>query len=67
MLDTTPESSDKATIKEWTDINAIGGLVISALTLIAAVYLWLSLWRQGRGKLRVRLLLGMVISDVLLG
>ena len=51
----------------WTFINAVGGVIISALTLVAASYLLFSLWSQGRGKLRVRLLLGMVISDVLLG
>jgi len=51
----------------WIYINAIGGVTISALTLAAASYLLVSLWSQGRGKLRVRLLLGMVLSDVLLG
>jgi len=48
-------------------INGIGGVAISGMTLIAATYLLISLWKQGRGKLRVRLLLGMVISDLLLG
>ena len=51
----------------WTYINAVGGTVISALTLAAASYLLFSLWRQGTGKLRVRLLIGMVVSDLLLG
>ncbi|KAK8861433.1 hypothetical protein IAR55_002252 [Kwoniella newhampshirensis] len=48
-------------------VTATGGAVVSGLTLIAAIYLLISLWRQGRGKLRVRLLVGMVISDILLG
>lgn len=51
----------------WLFINTIGGLIISALTLVAATYLLVSLWNQGKGKLRVRLLMGMVISDLLLG
>jgi hypothetical protein len=51
----------------YTKINAIGGTILSASTIIAAAYLLLSLARQGRGKLRVRLLLGMVISDLVLG
>ncbi|WWC68808.1 uncharacterized protein I206_102743 [Kwoniella pini CBS 10737] len=50
-----------------TQINATGASVISGLTLIAAAYLLWSLIKQGRGKLRVRLLLGMVISDLMLG
>ncbi|WWC60116.1 uncharacterized protein I303_102680 [Kwoniella dejecticola CBS 10117] len=48
-------------------INATGASVISGLTLVAAAYLFYSLLRQGRGKLRVRLLLGMVVSDMMLG
>ncbi|KAE8540778.1 hypothetical protein D1P53_003142 [Cryptococcus gattii VGV] len=48
-------------------INATGSIVISAVTLISALYLFLMLYRQGKGKLRVRLLVGMVISDLLLG
>ncbi|ORY25814.1 hypothetical protein BCR39DRAFT_470972 [Naematelia encephala] len=51
----------------WTYINAVGGSIISGLTVLASVYLMVSLARQGRGKLRVRLLLGMVISDLLVG
>lgn len=51
----------------YTKINAIGGTIISSSTIIAAAYLLWSLARQGRGKLRVRLLLGMVISDLILG
>ncbi|WRT65521.1 uncharacterized protein IL334_002466 [Kwoniella shivajii] len=50
-----------------TQINATGGSVISGLTIIAALYLLISLVKQGRGKLRVRLLLGMVVSDLILG
>lgn len=48
-------------------INATGSIVISAVTLISALYLFIMLYRQEKGKLRVRLLVGMVISDLLLG
>ncbi|KAL7419679.1 hypothetical protein Q5752_005593 [Cryptotrichosporon argae] len=48
-------------------INAIGSVVISALTLVGAVYLLWTLWKQGKGKLRVRLLIGTVASDILVG
>lgn len=48
-------------------INAIGSIVISAITLTSALYLLVLLHRQGKGKLRVRLLVGMVVSDLLLG
>ncbi|WVQ94498.1 hypothetical protein IAU59_001577 [Kwoniella sp. CBS 9459] len=50
-----------------TKVNATGASVISGLTLIAASYLFYSLVKQGRGKLRVRLLLGMVVSDLAIG
>ncbi|WWC87696.1 uncharacterized protein L201_002588 [Kwoniella dendrophila CBS 6074] len=50
-----------------TQINATGASIISGLTLIAASYLFISLIKQGRGKLRVRLLIGMVVSDLILG
>ncbi|WWD08846.1 hypothetical protein V865_006960 [Kwoniella europaea PYCC6329] len=50
-----------------TQINATGASIISGLTLIAAAYLFFSLMKQGRGKLRVRLLIGMVVSDLILG
>ena len=48
-------------------INAVGSTVISAMTFISALWLVIQLVRQGRGKLRVRLLLGMMSSDLLLG
>ncbi|WVQ79035.1 hypothetical protein IAT38_001127 [Cryptococcus sp. DSM 104549] len=51
----------------YTLINAIGSTVISGATLTVAGYLLYSLIRQGKGKLRVRLLVGMVISDICLG
>ncbi|WVW79957.1 hypothetical protein I302_101930 [Kwoniella bestiolae CBS 10118] len=50
-----------------TQINATGASIISGLTLLAASYLLVSLIKQGRGKLRVRLLIGMVVSDIILG
>ncbi|WVR03983.1 hypothetical protein IAU60_000982 [Kwoniella sp. DSM 27419] len=59
----TPSASALRTTK----INATGAAVISGLTLVAATYLFISLIRQGRGKLRVRLLIGMVLSDLILG
>lgn len=48
-------------------INGVGQTVITALTIISATYLLFALWRQGRGKLRVRLLMGMIFGDLLLG
>lgn len=51
---------------DWTTINAAGSTVISFLTLIASAYLLISLTLQGRGKLRVRLLLGLVTSDLVI-
>jgi hypothetical protein len=51
----------------WTEATAIGAAVISGSTLVSSLYLLWSLLRKGRGKLRVRLLLGMVISDLILG
>ncbi|WVQ73830.1 hypothetical protein IAR50_003411 [Cryptococcus sp. DSM 104548] len=48
-------------------INAWGGTVISAITLISASWLLFLLWKQGTGKLRVRLLMGMIISDLAIG
>nr|XP_031863082.1 uncharacterized protein CI109_001560 [Kwoniella shandongensis]KAA5530154.1 hypothetical protein CI109_001560 [Kwoniella shandongensis] len=48
-------------------IMATGATVVSGLTILASAYLLVSLYLQGRGKLRVKLLLGMVISDLLLG
>jgi hypothetical protein len=52
---------------EWTRINAYGSSIISGFTVVASVYLLTSLIRRGRGKIRVRLLVGMVVSDLLLG
>ncbi|ODO06313.1 hypothetical protein L198_01545 [Cryptococcus wingfieldii CBS 7118] len=52
---------------KYTLINAWGGTVISATTLVSATYLLILLWKQGTGKLRVRLLMGMIISDLALG
>lgn len=48
-------------------INGVGQTVITSLTIIGASYLLYALWTQGRGKLRVRLLLGMIFGDLLLG
>jgi hypothetical protein len=48
-------------------LTAVGALVIEALTIICALYLIWSLSKQGWGKVRVRLLLGMVASDLMLG
>lgn len=56
-----------ATDPKLLTINGIGQTVISSLTIIGSVYLLVALWRQGRGKLRVRLLLGMIFGDLLLG
>ena len=51
----------------WGKINAVGSSAISGSTVIAGLYLFFCLIRQGTGKLRTRLLLGMVTSDVLIG
>ncbi|WOO79519.1 uncharacterized protein LOC62_02G003041 [Vanrija pseudolonga] len=51
----------------YTRITTIGGLTISALTILSALYLLYSLVSHGRGKLRVRLLIGIVISDMSVG
>lgn len=48
-------------------INTVGQTVISTLTIIGSSYLLYALMKQGRGKLRVRLLLGMILGDLLLG
>jgi hypothetical protein len=48
-------------------INSVGQTVITTLTIIGSSYLLFALLRQGRGKLRVRLLLGMIFGDLLLG
>ncbi|KAK4685663.1 hypothetical protein P7C73_g4483, partial [Tremellales sp. Uapishka_1] len=48
-------------------INAVGASVITASTVLASLYLMVELFRQGRGKLRVKLLMGMVFSDLMFG
>jgi ABC-type enterochelin transport system permease subunit len=48
-------------------INSIGQTIITSLTIIGSSYLLYALFRQGHGKLRVRLLLGMIFGDLLLG
>jgi hypothetical protein len=48
-------------------VASIGALVIESLTVVCAGYLLAVLLRRGYNKLRVKMLLGMVISDVLLG
>lgn len=48
-------------------VNAIGAISLACATLVAGMYLLISIARQGHGKLRVRLLLGMVASDLVLG
>ncbi|WVF66890.1 hypothetical protein IAT40_001633 [Kwoniella sp. CBS 6097] len=66
-MSTSPSPAATAASAASTKVNATGASVISGLTLIAASYLFVSLLRQGRGKLRVRLLLGMVVSDLVIG
>jgi hypothetical protein len=48
-------------------INSVGQTIITSLTIIGSSYLLYALLRQGHGKLRVRLLLGMIFGDLLLG
>jgi hypothetical protein len=48
-------------------INGVGQTVIAGLTVFGSSYLLYALLKQGRGKLRVRLLLGMIFGDLLLG
>jgi hypothetical protein len=52
---------------ELVRINATGQAVISGLTILGAGYLLIALVRQGTGKLRGRLLLGMIFGDIALG
>lgn len=52
---------------DYTRINAIGATTLSVLTVVSAAYLLYRLLQQGRGKLRVRLLIGLVSSDIFLG
>lgn len=47
--------------------SSIGAIIIECLTVLGAVYLLFPLGRQGLVKLRVRLLIGMVVSDLALG
>jgi len=48
-------------------INIVGQTIITSLTIIGSSYLLYALMKQGHGKLRVRLLLGMIFGDLLLG
>jgi ABC-type enterochelin transport system permease subunit len=48
-------------------INGVGQTIITSLTIIGSTYLLYALMKQGHGKLRVRLLLGMIFGDLLLG
>lgn len=50
----------------WTLTTAAGGVAISVVSLFCALYLMYSLWHNGRGKLRVRLLMGIVSSDIII-
>ncbi|KAL1409521.1 hypothetical protein Q8F55_003504 [Vanrija albida] len=51
----------------YTRITTIGGLTIAALTIVCSLYLLFSLASHGRGKLRVRLLIGIIVSDLTVG
>ena len=51
----------------WLRVTAVGDTVISGLTVVGSLYLMWSLAKKGTGKLRVRLLVGMVMSDFFLG
>lgn len=48
-------------------VTSIGALVIEIFTTFSAAFLILPLLRQGVRRLRTKLLLGMVISDLALG
>lgn len=49
-------------------VTSIGAMVIECLTIISAVYLLIPLASTGQlGKLRGKLLVALVISDLLLG
>jgi hypothetical protein len=47
--------------------SSVGAIVIEALTVFSACYLFIPLDRQGIEKLRTKYLLGMVASDAILG
>jgi hypothetical protein len=47
--------------------SSVGAIVIESLTILASLYLLKPLTQQGLSKLRVRLLIGMVVSDLALG
>ncbi len=61
LLATTPLSPEASRVAAW------GALVIVCLTMLGAGYLGYALIKRGSGKLRVKILLGMVMSDALLG
>lgn len=48
-------------------VNAAGGIAFSALTVVASVYMLVNLMRQGFNKMRVRMLVGIVLSDLAIG
>lgn len=67
MSQLPPNMVKAATNPRLLFINGTGQTIISSLTMIGSLYLLVALFRQGRGKLRVRLLLGMIFGDLLLG
>lgn len=54
-------------VMSTTKVNAAGGVVLSALTILACIYMMVNLIRQGLRKMRVRLLLAAVMSDIAIG
>jgi hypothetical protein len=67
-MSTTPLPSNSATFSDKLAMtSSIGAMVIECLTILASLYLLRPLSKQGLTKLRVRLLFGMVISDLSLG
>lgn len=67
MSQPAPPASVTASNPRLLFINGVGQTIITALTVLGSIYLLIALWTQGRGKLRVRLLLGMIFGDLLLG
>lgn len=58
-----PSSYTTATV-----VTSIGAMVIESLTIVSAIYLLIPLASQGQlSKLRGKLLIALVISDLLLG